>query len=740
MVSRKKHVATRLLLTFFIIFGNSKSNALIDIHDNKVRVTDFKYFRKITYKNQQLLVYKNTGVKSFFYLSNKIQFNYTSQNSKLTTNFESQSKNKNHKIQYIDNKIKYYSKNKTIYYDSTSLSPLCEQNTFNNLLKSFDQKVLRPLQTSIANFNFESLADESCTSEQKEKVSQYLADTLNTESGSLAKCLENKTVENLMNDADYRIYIGNMYAKYLQLAQQIADGKTPLKISCKMNETNKLGSYNENSAPPKISLNFDVLSKQVVEDNQLNEIAQKTLGHELFHLGQSTVATDNEKYSECINEEYAKLFNDLCKFNMDADQITSNSIYAKSSEIIANQKRVIQNQKIPVSVEINALCCKKFTCANEKSTNIDSQNEFVSLDANVTTTTGKGTGGATLNSQVSQAQLVAQQNTAVQNNLSQNLTRNDFEPVSGSTIARLATDAFAPNVQIGKETIVPAGSSYEQDATQAFNSISRTTNNRILTTLNNAIAATQNTAQANTLTATNATQPRLPASTNNSQTSTSSISNSNPNIAANLEKMGATTTGSAIAGGGGDSGNRTTSNKNVSDNQTYSSVAGGGGVTSGGSASESGTGAINDNLNNTSGANTTGGSTTAGGSTVATNNSNATTDNTQTNTQTNSKNSRMPAAINNSLTNANNPAAFKDTIDRLKAFTAITPNSPTYTELKKNYSNRNFIDALIANGITITYTENGVKKTIPTNLPNNNNRVTRDFVDSGNGLQYVPKK
>lgn len=646
MYSTKNFLTARLCLVFLIIFNHVSGEA--STYDfNQISVTDFKYYRKIFYKNQQLLIYKSKGIKNIFYLSDQNQQDFTKKNNQITLNIKIDSIKNNHKISYTNSKILYSSNLKSIYFENASTS-LCAKTLEENYIKLGSRSIIRSIQS----VNVTALVDNNtCNAEQKEKLGLYLSDMLTTENAWLTRCYGNESVKKLIEaDPNYLNYTGSVYSKYLRLVQKINDNQNPIQISCKVDTKGKLGSFDETTNPAKISLDFENLNKKAGSDNKLSDAVKATLGHELFHYGDQMQSPGNPTINTCVNESYAKIFTDIC---------TESDIAATLKD---NKKSI--TLKIPTSDQVAATCSKNPAQRIQTLNSMD----ITSVKQSATTSGSRETGTQAIRG--STAQQTQQQNAAVQNNLQETVTPSDFTQPSDSDFATLASNTTAGTSE-GSSYNVSANSSFGQTVQKTMNAFANSGNN-LTNKLNTAVAATTNTAQAgNTTLATtgNTTSTTtgstyVPTSTSTT-TQTNDAPNTNSRMPANVEnnpgnyagKTSLGTSGQPSEMGGGTSGGPANNSFSTGSGNLGNTNAGKGGSPQGGGSGFGG------------GGGSSGGASSGGGS--------------STGSAPSQKTAQQKQAEG---------AEMVKTIQSLKAFNTVTGGQ--YQEIKKYYSNPLFLNML----------------------------------------------
>lgn len=642
MDSTKNFLTARLCLVLLTIF-NHTSGFAATADTNKVSVTDFKYFRKINYKNQQLLVYKNTKIKSIFYLSDKNQQDYIKKDNRTSFNIKIDSAKSNHKISFSSNRLHYTSNNKITYFENANNS-VCAKTLEENYLKLNSRSILRSIQS----VNVATLIDDkTCTEDQKEKLGLYLSDMLTTENAWLSRCYGNDSVKKLIEtDVNYLNYTGSVYSKYLRLVQKINDNEKPIQISCKVSTPGKLGSFDETTNPEKISLDFENLSKKAGNESKLPDAIKTTLGHELFHYGEQIQTPDNPALSSCINESYAKIFTDICTESDVAEVLKNNK---KSTTLL-----------IPTSDQITATCAKNPKQLIQSKNSMD--NSLVKANDG---TDGKGFTGTTgiqgFNSQGSQ-----QQNQAAKTKLKQTVTQSDFTQPSDSDFATLVSNTTAGTTE-GKSYTVSANSSFGQAVQNTMNAFANS-GSTLTNKLNAAVAATTSTAQATTTTlATTGTTSNTKTGSTYIPTSTiktaSTTDTSNTRMPANIENSSDNYAGKTSLGssgqpsemGGGTSGGASTNSFYTGSGNLGNTNAGKGEAPQGGGSGFGG--------------GSSGGASSGGGS--------------STGSAPSQKTAQQKQAEGSEMVK---------TIQSLKAFNTVTGGQ--YQEIKKYYNNPQFLNLL----------------------------------------------
>jgi len=586
MVSTKNFTPARLCLVILIVFNNAIGFGATP-ENNRVSVTDFKYYRKINYRNQQLLIYKNPKIKSIFYLSDKNQQDFTKIGNNSTLNFKVDSAKTNYKIGLNNKKIIFLSKQKTTYFESFSNS-ICAKALEENAAKLTSKSIVRGIQS----INIMSLADSTCNDDQKEKIGLYLSDMLTTENAWLSDCYANEAVKKLIEaDPNYLNYTGSVYSKYLRLVQKINDDEHPIQISCKISTPGKLGSFNESVNPEKISFDWENLIKAAGSDNKLPDKIKATLAHELFHYGEQLQTPSDIASDKCINESYAEIFTNICTSSKVSNLLKMNSTSTTLT--------------IPTSEQI-AISCKskiKIITSGIKS----SDTTKVNIDGVAGTGAVVANGGKEANA--SAANNIAQQpqsyDPAIQANLANGknpVTQSDFTQPSDADYSTLTSQTVA-GTTTGQAYTVPANSNFGQTVQNTLNSFANS-GNTLTNKLNTAVAAATTPAVANTTTlaatgSTNTTtgSSYAPTSTTNITTvpTTSSDVNTNSRMPATVDESGTFTgtTGKQVSGSGpsemgGGKGSSTTSRTatgQVANTKAVVPQSGGAGASGGGSSS-----------------------------------------------------------------------------------------------------------------------------------------------------------
>jgi hypothetical protein len=684
MVSTKYFSAARLYLVLMIIFNHAIGLPFTP-ESNRISITDFKHFRKIEYKNQQLLLFKSSNVKSIYYLSDKFELDVLKKNNATDFNFKLDSKTTNYKITFSNNKSKIYSKQKGIFFDSAENST-CKKSLEENVLKIALKQYTRGINES----TIASLTDETCDENQKQKLGTALRDTLLEEKSWLSKCYTNDAIKKLIeNDTNYLKYSLSVYSKYLNLVKKLNDGQSAIKISCQVNSSGKLGSFDETTNPAKISFDWNNLVKKNGSDGDLNSNLKKTLGHELFHYGEQMQTPSYAKYDTCINESYAKLFTDFCFATENAKDLQNNG---------KSEADEIKNQKFPSSDQV-AMSCKN----NTKLSGI------VSKDASLNTAIKTGeAGGSPLKAQQEQEKVdLAAKASQTLSNPTNPITQGDFTQPSDSDFAVLASNT-TPNVQNGQPYTVPANSTFGQTVQKTLNSFNNS-GNTLTSKLNSAVAATTNAAQAGTTTLATNTKMNTTGTTvnptnmatnaNNGTTTTTetndtetSNTNTNSRMPAAVDNSGGGTGGKQSPGAGGPS-----------------EMAGGsGGGNSGGRSPAA--------INNKAGIPQTGG---GGGDVSSGSGSGVST------TTTKNVGAQKQAE----------GAEMVKTIQSLKAFNTVAGGQ--YQEIKKHYNNPQFINLLQTYDMNIMVkTVNGQYQSIGVDRK----KAKRAFNDDGQVLKTIEDK
>lgn len=652
MLSRNFFILTRLLILFLtFIFSTPFAYAIVD---DKINVTDFQFYRKIIFKNQQLLIYKNIYTKSVFYTSEKNDQNLILLKKTMLLNFKITSANQNHKISYQNKNLSYFSSPKSLFFLDSNNST-CDKKRLDEAMLRLDTK---PLLRSIQSLNIEKMTEKGCTVEQQKKLSTYLTDLLSSENSWLSKCYNNNSVNRLIDaDPNYASYAGNVYSKYLRLVDKIQNNEMPIEISCQIDDKSKLASFNESVKPQKISFNWDELIKKSDTQDKFSDTIKQTLGHELFHYGEQMQSPlDNEHSSKCINELYARTFTQVC-----IESETKGALKAM------NYEPNMHNTKILSSKEIENLCHKDKFIMEENTKSSDADVELV---RKLRADTGDIGGGAAA---AAAATIHNQQQAAVQSQLNQTVTASDFTQPTDSDFAKLVS-ATTPNTQDGKAYTVSANSDFGKVVQNTMNSFAKS-GNTLTTKLNSAISATTPTAQAttNSLASNSVTSPNT--STTSSKVTLSPTNAKTDTFATNVNSRMPATEEPTI-----------TLKRLPSTSGQASAVAG-----------------TKKNPELGSGANTaftkstiTGSMQTTGGNSNQNLNANGNSTNSQ-NTASNSDsttNSRSPASINtaNRTSQSADGQSLVKTIQSLKNFNSVSGGQ--YEEIKKQYTNPQFQNLL----------------------------------------------
>ena len=115
MVSRKNFIPARLYLVLIFAFtstGNAQIPSSTLKNNSKISITDFKFYRRITYNGQQILLNNRPKVKKIIYLSNQLSQSVSIINNKKS--FSLEGKNKKYEISLSKNKIDYSSVQKSV--------------------------------------------------------------------------------------------------------------------------------------------------------------------------------------------------------------------------------------------------------------------------------------------------------------------------------------------------------------------------------------------------------------------------------------------------------------------------------------------------------------------------------------------------------------------------------------------------------------------------------------------------
>ena len=476
MISTKYLLRTRLFLILSILL-NCLTVFSDTIGADSIMVTDFKFYRKIVYKDQQILIHKNMINKSIYYLSDNYQIDYEKRNNEIIENFKTSSKNTNFKINYFKNRVTLFERDKSIYFENSAGSA-CNKTAADLAIALPSRQMIR----AIDNTKVAALVDNSCTESQKEKLGSYFANILTNENSWLSLCFNNKAVDRMIEaDPNFSNYIGSVYSRYLRVVQKINEGKTSVEISCKV--PNSLSStvnasYEDSLNREKFSFNMNKIESQidVTNDSAASNKFNELISHELFHLGEKTQTPFDRDDGKCINESYARAFTSVCATSNKVDELNTNG---KESAI-----------SIPTSEQI-ALACKtegKIPIVSLKSSPDLSDVKYASLHAGV-----NGTGITP--TQSNEAQIRQQQNMAVQKNLNKTVADGDFNRVSDDSFAILASTSRAGTTQ-GKPYPVSAKSPLGETAIRAVRSF-EISGKKIAGKLSDAMGIVTSTAQAN---------------------------------------------------------------------------------------------------------------------------------------------------------------------------------------------------------------------------------------------------
>ena len=536
MVSRKNLLLTRLSLALLIIFNHCGQNVMA-ADTNKISVTDFKYFRKINYQNQQLLIYKSSEIKQLVYLTDAFEMTYRSQNSQVHSSFKASTKFAHHSLYLESGKIFYFKTSKMKYF--MEKSSLCDKQS------AFDLLNVGEFKAAAFKAKNEDLTDPlTCDANQKKEIGTALMNTLNEQGTWLLNKKKKKSFGTIIKDNPaYLDYTSKMYSKYLDLIKKIQEDQKPFKISCKVSDASKLGIYDESSTPPKIAINYDALKAKSTDQEPLSKKIRNTFRHELFHYGVQVDANKNITQKVCLDEAYANQFQAYC------ENITDTEIVLKpSAELETNCANGDQSKNIVASVN------------NSDNTDIITTKEIHKEN---------GSGLAALQAQQEQDRLAAEAK------LKNTVAPSNFAQPSDSDVSLLASAPTSPDSQEGKSISVSSTSTLGQMVTKTMNSFASSGNklSTAVATINTpVIAATKatNTYQGSTTTAATAGGPTYNPS---SVTTTTTRSNTNSN---NVYSSGSQNTRMPASGnnGSGSEGDSTsTPNKIASSGSRASGMA-----------------------------------------------------------------------------------------------------------------------------------------------------------------------
>lgn len=568
MVSRKITLLTRLSLVILILSGhipNAAANAPPLALQDRVYITDFDEYRKINYKDQQLLIYTIKGVKSVFYLSKKISQNYTEVADRKEWAFQVDSKNRKHKITLKNGKIGYYSIAKSIYYNS-----VCSMNIIENIFSEIDDVTYTGVIKKIKAGNFNNILDSTCSN--NEDFTEAFNMVIGAEKLSLTQCydsIKNLIQQSLPEDKAYLNYFGNVYSRYYRFMDELKNGKKPLTISCDLKKPDRIGSFDERVTDPnvpKISFNLDLImknakTKETLKKEDIIDNITDTLRHELFHYGQPVQGSTQEE-SECINEAFTQIFSNVC------NQAKVKNLNEANTSTTKEITKFEKEYKPPTSKEISESCKQKnqnnigYTSSLAATTNIR-VTDSSTIPGGTTDTLSKI---QAQNKQASQ-QLVAQ----TEKNLQNTVTAVDYASITNDTFAKLAGAATVGTTQ-GREYSVSADSDFGKTTVatmRSFNdsgrSLSMKLNSSTLAAAaalsgNSAVAATKATETTKEVTSTN-TKSRNPASTSPTPATTNSKLSTSQMAAKTSENTSAnsSSTTESIATGAG-SGLQATTN------------------------------------------------------------------------------------------------------------------------------------------------------------------------------------
>lgn len=460
---------------------------------SNIEITDFKYFRKITYDGNQILLLRDLKNKGIHFLSGAHQMAQIKIKGNEQLTFKTSDSTKHFKLSFVKNKLNLNIKNKSIYFlDNTNQKSLCEQRRL-----SYTQQ-LTDINFKLDEIKIEKLMDiETCSGVSKSIMLRNLQNTLGEKANSLNLCMEKESLKNLFyKDSNFQRYIGSVYSKYLKLIDQISDDKTPLKIKCVTADKEKLGSFDESTNPATMSVNYPLLREKYSEDSALGKAIEETLHHELSHFGDQLGSADINNHN-CVDETYANIFTKLCDKNLTV-------------------------MVLPTSSEIEEKCEK-----NEKNNVVTSANSST-IVGNRILNVNKSDNSTTASA--------ANQNNDYNNQQNiKNVDESSFGKVDDSELAKLLSPG-KPNVRYGEKYTVSEESTIGSAAIKTIENLK----NKSFSLANRVIAATTNPAQANLIGASKpnigtTSNPRESLPTSLSTTSTSLVKKTGDTFAASTK-------------------------------------------------------------------------------------------------------------------------------------------------------------------------------------------------------------
>lgn len=332
------HLSVLIKIVSVLIFVKSNVGVAIEKPDrdlvdqkykspfyNQILVRDFKNYREFLHQNNRILISKNTKNLNLYFITDSSQLAVTQNNKISAYEFLINSKSIKHAVVYkfdihkkLPANIGYYSKNKIKYFKQGDFNGNCPSDYKTLAARLGSEDILN----KIGRFQVENLIDKaSCGNIEAKKINHFeevLTDQFDIKSSSLTKCFNRADVRRFL-DQDQFLQSNSMsiMARFLNLMDQISDGKAPLKIKCALpsKESMKLASYNEQSKPPEISINFQnkafvgqglVTSENSTKAQNLSQI----INHEIFHHGAQQFPLGTNQ--DCLDENMAVLFDKIC--------------------------------------------------------------------------------------------------------------------------------------------------------------------------------------------------------------------------------------------------------------------------------------------------------------------------------------------------------------------------------------------------------------------------------------------
>lgn len=315
---------------------------------DQILVREFKNYREFLHQNNRILISKNTKNLNLYFITDSSQLAVTQNNKISAFEFLINSKSIKHAVVYkfdihkkLPANVGYYSKNKIKYFKQGDFNGNCPSDYKTLAARLGSEDILN----KIGRFQVENLIDKaSCGNIEAKKINHFeevLTDQFDIKSSSLTKCFNRADVRRFL-DQDQFLQSNSMsiMARFLNLMDQISDGKAPLKIKCALpsKESMKLASYNEQSKPPEISINFQnkvfVGQESVTSENSTKaQSLRQIINHEIFHHGAQQFPLGTNQ--DCLDENLAVLFDKIC----DTTNIEKAS-FPSSSELL---KQCVRN-------------------------------------------------------------------------------------------------------------------------------------------------------------------------------------------------------------------------------------------------------------------------------------------------------------------------------------------------------------------------------------------------------------